>query len=188
MRSYLLFLLLSVFLAVFSTGCGKSGVQAARENDLTPQKILSIDDQKFLDETEKAGIRQNTLAQQAVRRSKSAETQAFATKVTNDMSVVLTELKDLMKAKHLGEPAAFAEEAHSEEVARLNSVPDDAFDREFVALMAVQTQDTSRMFDSAAQTAADPDVRRYASRNLPAVQANYGKATDLQQKFNEKAH
>ena len=31
MRSYVLFLLLSVFLAVFSTGCGKSGVQAARE-------------------------------------------------------------------------------------------------------------------------------------------------------------
>src|SRR6266516_2339435 len=47
MRSYVLFLLLSVFLAVFSTGCGKSGVQAARENDLTPQKILSVDDQKF---------------------------------------------------------------------------------------------------------------------------------------------
>ena len=183
MRSYVLFLLLSVFLAVFSTGCGKSGVQAARENDLTPQKILSVDDQKFLDSAEKSGIRQNTMAQEAIRRSKNAEVQAFATKVTNDMSVVLTELKDLMKAKHLGEPAAFAEEAHSETVARLKSVSDDAFDREFVSLMTVEAQETARMFDSAAQTAADPDVRKYAMRNLAAVQANYDKATELQTKL-----
>ena len=46
-----------------------------------------------------------------------------------------------------------------------------------------QAQETARMFDSAAQTAADPDVRKYAMRNLAAVQANYDKATELQTKL-----
>jgi putative membrane protein len=171
-----------VFLAA-STGCQKSGVQAARENDLTSQKILSIDDQKFLDTAEKSQIRQNTLAQEAIQRSRNASIQAFATKVTNDMSVALTELKDLMKAKHMEEPAEFASEVHSESAERLRSVSDEGFDREFISLMAAEQQDAVRTFDSAAQTAADPDVRNYAKRVLPSLQADYDKVIDLQKKL-----
>ena len=171
---------LAGFLVAVSTGCQRSGVEAARDNDLTSQKILSIDDQKFLDGAEKAEVRQNTLAQLAIERSKSAKVQAFATKVTNDMSVALTELKDLMKAKRMAEPPEFAAEVHSEEVERLRNVTDGAFDHEFISLITAETQQTARTFDSAAQTAADPDVRNYAMRQLSAMRANYDKASDLE--------
>src|SRR5438105_12532118 len=40
--------LVILFFAVGLAACGKSGVQAAHESDLTPQTILSLDDQKFL--------------------------------------------------------------------------------------------------------------------------------------------
>ena len=168
------------FLVAVSGGCQRSGVEAARDADLTSQTILSLDDQKFLDGAEKAEVRQNTLAQMAIQRSKSARIQAFASKVTNDMSVALTELKDLMKAKHMAEPAEFAAEVHSEAVERLRNIDDDAFDREFISLMSAETQQTARTFDSVAQTAADPDVRNYARRQLPAIRANYDKASDLE--------
>ena len=65
-RVNLSIVLFSVAFLASSTGCQRSGVQAARENDLTPQKILSIDDQKFLDTAERSLIRQNTLAQLAI--------------------------------------------------------------------------------------------------------------------------
>jgi putative membrane protein len=162
-------------------------VEAARDNDVTSQKILSIDDQKFLDGAEKTEVRQNTLAQMAIERSKNAGIQAFATKVTNDMAVALTELKDLMKAKHMTEPPEFAAEVHSEEVERLRNVADGAFDDEFISLMSAETEQTARMFDSAAQTAADPDVRKYAMRQLPAIRASYDKATDLEKALAGKA-
>ena len=182
-RANLLVLLLAVVFLAASTGCQKSGVQAARENDLTPQKILSIDDQKFLDTTERSEIRQNTLAQLAIQRSRNADIQAFATKVTNDMSVALTDLKDLMKAKHLAEPAEFAAEVHSESAERLRNSSDGAFDHEFVSLMTAEQQDAVRVLDSASQTAADPDVRNYAKRVLPSLQADYNKVSDLQKKI-----
>src|SRR5205823_6509536 len=148
MRVNLLTQLFAVVSLAVSTGCQKSGVQAARENDLTPQKILSIDDQKFLDTAERSEIKQNTLAEVAIKRSRSTDVQAFATKVTNDMSVALTDLKDLMKAKHMTEPPEFAAEVHSESAERLRNASDEAFDREFVSLMTVEQQDAVRIFDS----------------------------------------
>ena len=182
-RVNLLIVLFAVVFLVASAGCQRSGVQAARENDPTPQKILSIDDQKFLHTAERSLIRQNTFAQIAIQRSRNASIQAFATKVSNDMSVALTELKDLMKAKHMEEPAGFASEVHSESAERLRNASDDAIDHEFVSLMAAEQQDAVRIFDSAAQTAADPDVRNYAKRVLPSLQADYDKVTDLQKKL-----
>src|SRR5262249_48601818 len=98
LRAHLLIILAAVFFAVVSAGCGKSGVQAARYTDLTPQKILSMDEQKFLTDAEKAETRQNTLAQEALRRSRNGGIQAFATKIHDDMSVALTELNSLAKA------------------------------------------------------------------------------------------
>jgi len=182
-RVNLLIVLFAVVFLAVSAGCQRSGVQAARENDLTPQKILSIDDQKFLDTAERSQIRQNTFAQIAIQRSRNASIQAFATKVANDMSVALTELKDLMKAKHMEEPAGFASEVHSESAERLHNASADAIDHEFVSLMAAEQQDAVRIFDSAAQTAEDPDVRNYAKRVLPSLQADYDKVTDLQKKL-----
>jgi putative membrane protein len=175
--------LLIPFLALVLAGCGKSGVHAASDTDLTPQAILSLDDQKFLDAAERTEIRYNTLAEQALQRTKSLQVRALATKVQDDMSVALTELKDLMKAKHMAETSEFAAEVHSEAVARLHDTSDEAFDHEFASLMAAEGQDTVRIFDSAAQTAADPDVRKYATRILPSLRANYDKSTDLEKKL-----
>src|SRR5262249_54092552 len=147
LRPHLLIALAAVFSAMLSAGCGKSGVQAARDADLTPQKILSMDEQKFLTDAEKAETRQNTLAQEALRRSKNAGIQAFATKIHDEMSVALTELNRLARANHMAEPAEFAAAVHSEAAARLKSVSDDAFDHEFASLMTTETQETLRMFD-----------------------------------------
>jgi putative membrane protein len=186
MRAHLLILVFAGVLAAGSAGCGKSGVQAAREPDLTPQQILSIDDQKFLDDAEKAEIKQNTLADLALQRSKGPEIQGFATKVSNDMRLALSELTDLRKAKHLAEPADLAAEVHSHEAFRLDHASDSAVDHEFVSLMAAEGQDIVRIFDSAANTAADPDVRNYASRALPSLRANYDKASELEKKLTPK--
>jgi putative membrane protein len=185
-RKYPFVLAIAVFSLAVSAGCQKPAVEAARQTDLTPKKILSIDDEKFLHAAEKAELRQNSFAQLAEERSKNAKIQAFATKVTGDMSVALTELKDLMKAKHMTLPAEFAAEVHSDAAERLRNVSDGAFDHEFVSLMSVEGQETVRIFDSAAQTAADPDLRNYALRQLPALRANYDKASDLEKTLTEK--
>ena len=183
MRAYLPILLFAVVLAAGSVGCGKSGVQAAREPEVTPQKILSIDDQKFLDDAEKAEIRQNTLAEQAMQRSRNPEIQAFATKVANDMSLALSELNDLRNGRHMAQSPEFASAVHNEAAARLSHATNSAFDHEFVSLLAAEGQDAVRIFEPAAETAADPDVQNYARRVFPSLRANYDKASDLEKKL-----
>jgi putative membrane protein len=186
-RQHLLILVIAGLFAAGSAGCEKSGVKAARETDLTPQQILSLDDQKFLDTAERTEIKQNALAQQALQRSRNAEIQAFATKVNNDLSYALSELNNLMKAKHQTQPAEFAAEVHSEEAVRLDRAPDEAFDREFVSLLTAEGQDAVRIFDNAANTAADRDVRNYANRILPLLRANYDKASEIEKNFAQKS-
>jgi uncharacterized protein (DUF305 family) len=83
----------------------------------------------------------------------------------------------------MAEPAEFAAAVHSESAERLRNAADEAFDREFVSLMTVEQQDAVRIFDSASQTAADPDVRNYAKRALPSLQADYNKISDLQKEL-----
>src|SRR5438876_211652 len=72
-RKHLFVLAIAVFSLAVSAGCQKPGVEAARQTDLTPKKILSIDDEKFLHAAEKAELRQNSFAQLAQERSKKGK-------------------------------------------------------------------------------------------------------------------
>ena len=103
-----------------AVGCEKSGVQAARQNtsDPTSKQILSMDDRDFLIGAEKAGIRQRTLAQQALQKSNNNEVREFARHVITDRSQALSELKRVMDAKQMKEQAALAVEVPALELRR----------------------------------------------------------------------
>jgi putative membrane protein len=176
-------------LAFAASSCGQTGVHAAREDNpsLTDQSVVSLDDQKFLTGAEKAGIRQLTLAQEALRLSKNADVRKFAEQVIKNRSDALSELKGLMDSKHMQQPATLAEEIQLEARTRLAGASGDAFDHEFISLMTIEQQDTVTRFESAAETSADPDIRAYAGRIAPSLRADYVKALDLEQKMAVKA-
>ena len=117
-----------------AVGCEKSGVQAARQNtsDPTSKQILSMDDRDFLIGAEKAGIRQRTLAQQALQKSNNNEVREFARHVITDRSQALSELKRVMDAKQMKEQAALAVEVQMTAEARLQGLSNAAFDHELL--------------------------------------------------------
>ncbi len=171
-----------------AVGCEKSGVQAARQNtsDPTSKQILSMDDRDFLIGAEKAGIRQRTLAQQALQKSNNNEVREFARHVITDRSQALSELKRVMDAKQMKEQAALAVEVQMTAEARLQGLSNAAFDHEFVSLMTAEQQETLAGFRTAAETAADPEIRNYAERILPSLQTDYDKAADLEKRLAAK--
>src|SRR5689334_5342886 len=108
-RLRLITVILAGMALAIATSCHKSGVEAANENqttDLSSQKILSMDDQKFLVSADKTLIRQRNLAQAAVQKSKNGNVFEFARRVVDDCSASLTELSRLMQAKHITEPSS----------------------------------------------------------------------------------
>jgi putative membrane protein len=176
-------------LAAFgATSCQKPGAQAAREDasDLTSQKIMSIDDQSFLVTAEKAEIRQTTLSQAALDTSTNYDIRQYARQVITNYHHALEELRDLMKAKNIPETSAAIEGIKLDAMNRLHGLSGSAFDHEFVSLMTAEQQAAITTFKSAAETAADPDIRNYASGVLPLLRQDFDTVTALEKKLAAK--
>src|SRR5262245_38931901 len=95
-NSCLMRLAVGALVAFTATSCEKLGVQASGEktSGLTPEKILSIDDENFLLAAQKAEIRQMTLSQAALDTSKNEEIRNYAHQVVTNYRKALTDLGD----------------------------------------------------------------------------------------------
>jgi putative membrane protein len=171
-----------------AVSCQKSSVQAAHEETNTPGRSannsLSMDDQTFLIHAERAEIRQQTLARKAQEKSRNPDVYEYARAIAGDRTEVLRELMDLMHKKGLTPPFSVPE-VQLEVADRLDSESGNAFDHEFVSLIAAEQQPVVSNFKLAAETAEDPDIRRYATRVLPSLEADLQKAADLEKKLAE---
>jgi len=165
------------------TSCEKSGVQAARERPLTAQQILSLDDREFLRNAARTEIHQKTLAETALTKSTNTAIRTFANQVASDRSRDLAELKAVMQIKDFAEPSLTEEGLQLEAMNRLHRLSGSALDHEFISLITAEQQQSIRTFDRAAETAADPDVRKYANEVLPALRKDYDTALMLEAKL-----
>jgi putative membrane protein len=187
-RAWFTLFAIAALAAFGSASCEKPGVRAARENtnDLTSQKIVSIDDAEFLQMAEKAEIRQTTLSRLALEKSTNEDVREFARHVIRNYQQPLAELTNLMKAKSVAHSAAATEEIQLDAMNRLHRLSGSAFDHEFISLMTAEQQAALANFASAAETAADPDIRNYAKSVVPSLRQDFDTADDLEKKLAAK--
>jgi putative membrane protein len=171
-----------------SASCGKTKVEAARDDStvINGQKILSLDDQRFLTGAEKMEIWQRTLALSALEKSENLDVRDFARRVVEDRNYALSELTALMNAKGITQPAAVLEEPQLEAANRLHRLSGPALDRVFLSLIAADQQQTVHNFDTAANTASDVDIRNYARNFLGSLQKDLDTALELQRTHSEE--
>jgi putative membrane protein len=167
------------------TSCGKSGVEASREGPLTDAKILSIDDKEFLKAAERSLVLQRTGAEIAMTKSTDTDVREIARQVANERRQDLAKLNALVQQKDPSMPPATAEELQLEVIHRLHGLTGSALDHEFISLLAAEQQQCVRIFDRA-QTAADPDIRKFAIDVLPRLQKDFDKVAGLQTKLGNK--
>src|SRR5262245_16958090 len=182
-RVKVLITIVTVQLALLGiTSCERSGVQAARESPLTAQKVLSMDDKQFLVNAEKSEIRQKALAETVLEKSTDTDIRAFANQVAGERSRELERLKVVMEGIGFTQPST-EEELQMEAMNRLHRLTGSALDHEFISLITAEQQQSVGTFDRAAATAADPDVREYASQVLPTLRKDYAAALALEAKL-----
>jgi putative membrane protein len=176
-------------LAVFGfASCEKPGVHAARDDapDLTGQKIVETDDETFLLNAGKAEVRQITFSQVALEKSKNDDVRAYAQAVLTDYQQALTGLKDLMKTKNIAGSYQF-EATQLEARNRFEGLSGSSFDDQFVSVITAEQQAIVATLASAAETAADRDVRNYAKSVLPVLRKDFDTAVALQKKLMPKS-
>jgi putative membrane protein len=176
----------AAIMAFALVSCQKSGVQAAREEANTPgtsaRNSLSLDDQAFLIEAERDEVRQQTLAQKILEKDVDPQVYKYAQRMAADRAGALHELLDLMKKKGVNPPFSVSD-VQIEAAGRLDLAPGKAFDHEFVSLMAAELQQVVSNFRLASETAGDADIRAYATRLVPSLEADRQKAADLEKKL-----
>jgi predicted outer membrane protein len=105
--------------------------------------------------------------------------QRFARQVAGELSEELISLNALAKLKDFSPPPATEGALQVEATHRLHGLTGSALDHEFISLMTAEQEQCIRIFDNA-QTAADPDIRKYATEVLPRLKKDYAKVVELQ--------
>ena len=182
----LLIAVLVGFVGFIAVSCNRSHVSAANEdNSLNNQKILSMDDQAFLVGAEKSMIRQNTLAEKALAKSRDAAVVEFAHAVIHNNTNFLPDVQQLMKEKHIQEPAPFVEDSQMDAANLLGNLSGKDLNDKFISLITAEQQQELRSFDSAAETAGDADVRAFARKLLPTLQQEQDRLVQIQKNLAE---
>lgn len=74
---------------------------------------------------------------------------------------------------------------HQSNLNILNQFSGDTFDQAFAELMELNTQETVSLYEAAATSLDDPDLRQYAANRIPALRANLQEVRALRAAVNQ---
>jgi putative membrane protein len=136
---------------------------------------LSTADKHFMNEAAQSGMAEVALGQLAIDKSQNAEVKKFAQGMVDDHTKMNEDLKTLATQKGVTLPIAMTSEDRKTE-SRLGKLTAAKFDNEYMKQMVLDHKKDVTAFEQAAKTAKDPDVRAFASQNLPTLQKHLEQA------------
>jgi putative membrane protein len=159
-------------------------VPPVRRDDPAPQPAeprapVSGGDRQMMETMARANVAEADLGRIAETNAASAEVKTFARQMVADHSKANRELQELAARKGVKLPRELdaADREFLEEV-KVKTGP--AFDELYVNEAAVKDHAESRqLFERAAKTAEDPDLRAYAATTLPVIDRHLERAREL---------
>jgi putative membrane protein len=146
---------------------------------LTVSSAHARSDAAFLKDAAEAGeaeLRASKVAQTKARRS---EVRSFADTMVTEHSRMSEELKRLAAAKRVTLPSAPGVLQQSK-LKLIEAGDDDKFDERYVSSFGVKAhEDTIKLFEEAARTATDAEVKAFAQKSLPVLQHHLQMARSL---------
>ncbi|QEI07783.1 DUF4142 domain-containing protein [Pigmentiphaga aceris] len=146
---------------------------------------LSSGDKKFLEKAAESGQLELATSQLAVERATHPDVKAFAQMMVTDHTKADTELKALAASKQVTLPMEQPRKVKSE-LEDLGKKQGIEFDKEYADEIAVDAhKDAVDLFKDAAEDAKDPDVKAWAAKTLPTLQAHYDAGRMLKEKLKD---
>jgi putative membrane protein len=134
---------------------------------------LKHGDSSFLNKAAKGGMEEVALGKVAAERATNPQVREFAQMMVTDHSSANSELMSLASTKGV------TLSADSPRVEKWQKRSTDDFDMEDISKMVKDHEDDVEMFRKEAKKADDADVRAFASKTLPTLEAHYAKAKDI---------
>ncbi|MBR8433496.1 DUF4142 domain-containing protein [Burkholderia cenocepacia] len=147
----------------------------ADEAGLT-QRPIGID-AEFVDKAGMIGKVERQAGQLALDRSSNADVKAFARKMVDDHARIADELRHIGAQKGVPVQARMLVDP---EVTALRAKDGRAFDAAYVALAGPRAHEAAvRLYETEAKEGRDPQLRAFAARTLPMLNAHLSAARQL---------
>ncbi|MBY4897451.1 DUF4142 domain-containing protein [Cupriavidus sp. AU9028] len=143
---------------------------------------LAGQDRSFMENAAQGGLAEVEGSRMAQEKSQNADVKAFAAQMIKDHTKVNDELKALAARKGYTPPTEPSIMQRTE-LKALSALDGERFDKMYASRIGVAShEDTVKMFKEAAQKAQDPDLKAFASKNVPALEMHLKMARDLNKK------
>jgi putative membrane protein len=170
-----------IFLGATSLLVASAGVGRAVEDPRPADAAAAPAAQptSFLQKAAMGGLAEVELGKLAQQNASSAEVKRFASQMVTDHGKANQEIQTLAKKEGLELPTRL-DAKHQALRERLEKLQGAEFDRAYMAeMVADHTKDVDE-FDQAAKASTDPQVKEFASRTLPTLEAHLKMARDIQ--------
>ena len=135
------------------------------------RSTLSRVDTGFLRKAGEHGLAEVELGRLAEERALHAEVKAFGARMVADHGKANEELMGLAAAKGVPLPIE-PDRRHRRDRAKLQKLSGPEFDRAYMKAMVADHRKEVKDFERIAKDAHDPEVREFASRQLPVLRAH----------------
>ena len=157
---------------------GTNSTQTKPESN-KPIKSPAITEKEFLNEAAIGGAFEIQMGQLAEQNASSEKVKAFAKRMVTDHSKNDDLLKGVAQTQHVALPTEL-DAKHKNQKAALSKKKGSEFDKEYMALMVHDHEETVQKFKHEAEAANDPTVKKYAQDSLPVLESHLNDAKTTQ--------
>ena len=167
-------------LAAFGAACsnepGKETANSAPIIKSEPAKpasdkgdaVVTGGDLAFMNSAAPGNMAEVELGKMAASKAQNPEVKAFGQKMVEDHTKANDELKQIAAQKKVMLPPDVMP-AHKQLMEKLSKLSGADFDKEYVAAMVVAHEKDVAAFENVSKTAADADVKAFATKTLPTL-------------------
>jgi putative membrane protein len=153
---------------------GPAGAGAAKKS------ALSRADEAFVSQAAQNGNAEIQTSKMALEKASDPKVKEFAKQMIDDHTKANEELKTIASSKGVEVPDDPSLLQKGKAMIMLSTAKDAAFDRRYAESMGVEAhEDNIQLFEKAAGSAEDPEVKAYAQKMLPKLQAHLKMAQEL---------
>jgi len=127
-----------------------------------------------------AGLTEVETGKLAIKKGQAQGVKDFGQMMVEDHGKANAELKAIAAKKNIVLPTQPSAK-HQEDIKRLQTVSGKEFDKTYADMMVSSHEEALQVFEKAAQTAADIDLKNFASKTLPVLEKHLREAQALQQ-------
>lgn len=138
----------------------------------------SPQDKEWVAQAGMAGLAEVQMGNLALQKAQSAEVKAFAQRMVTDHTASNHELAQLATAKGLTLPTELAGE-HQAGLEHLTGLSGAEFDTAYMQHMVADHEKAVSLYQSAASSAQDPDIKAFATKNVPILQEHLRLAREV---------